>query len=488
MTLPIIAGFAPDPTICRVGDDYYLANSSFEYFPGAPIYHSVDLVNWKQLGNIIDRPEQMTFGGDSGGIYGSTLRHHDGVFWFVTTNMNNFRAGQVIYTAEDPAGPWSDPVRVPAIGIDPDLSWDSAGTCRLTLKVPSFDPSGEGEGFIGQAVIDPVSGEILSAVKSIWAGSGQSDTEGPHLYDIDGYWYLVVAEGGTQRGHMVTVARSVNPDGPFELSPVHPTLTHRSTTHSVQATGHADLVSISAGHWAMVYLGTRPWGMGYGFHLLGRETFAAGVVWEDGWPTVDESTFPAAVADYSFVDDFAGTRVHPRWVSPGRSLEFAQSDHGEFRLTSDSDLAALVTRVRDKHWRAEAAVCAVSGAAGMILRLDSEFWCELRIEGDLTTARAHLGELSVDLGTLVASGSIDTIAIESVPAPTAGWFPPSSPDRLRFTVRDERGEQVLGEIDGRYFSTEVAGGFTGRMIGVFVDHGSARIRRVVYGATEPPRT
>ncbi len=138
---PLLAGFYPDPSVLRVGDDYYLANSSFEYFPGAPLFHSRDLLSWIQIGNILTRRNQFRLGDarPSTGIYGSTLRHHGGQFWFITTNVSDFAAGQVLVSATDPAGPWTDPVLVSgATGIDPDLAWDEADACYLTWKAMDF--------------------------------------------------------------------------------------------------------------------------------------------------------------------------------------------------------------------------------------------------------------------------------------------------------------------------------------------------------------
>src|SRR6478735_5604408 len=198
---PVIPGFHPDPTICRVGFDYFLATSSFEYFPGAPIFHSRDLVTWTQIGNILTRRSQFRAGtsGPSTGIYGSTLRHRDGHFWFVTTNVSDFESGQLIVHATDPAGPWSDPVFVPeAIGIDPDLCWDDDGACYLTWHVLDFTVGGQG---IRQAPIDLATGELLEPAYPVWQGSGMPMAEGPHLYHIGDSWYMMLAEGGTERGH-----------------------------------------------------------------------------------------------------------------------------------------------------------------------------------------------------------------------------------------------------------------------------------------------
>lgn len=489
--IPVIAGFAPDPTVCRVGDDYYVANSSFEYFPAAPIFHSTDLVRWRQIGNILDRPEQFEIGAgeDSGGIYGSTLRFHDGLFWFVTTNMNTFMAGQLIVHAEDPAGPWSDPVHVSnAIGIDPDLTWDEAGVCYLTYKVPNLDPAGGTAPFIGQAQVDPFTGTLLTDVIPITQGTGLAETEAPHLYQIGSWWFLLTAEGGTQRGHLASIARSTSPSGPFEPSPHGPLITHRSTDHPVQSAGHADLVQTADGTWSAVFLGTRPWGMGPGFHTIGRETFLTGIDWtEDGWPVSVEERHVVEPDDHSFTDGFApDDPLDPRWLAVARHLDFVERSAVGARLVTSDQPAPLVTRVRDRYWTAQAELAAVDGSGGMLVRLDSQHWCEIVVAGDVVRAVAHLSGMSVELGSAQAPPGDVVLRIEAVPAPWTGMFPPAGPDRLEFSVGAREASTPLGGIDGRYLSTEVAGGFTGRTVGLLVRDGQINARRFTYHAGPQP--
>src|ERR1043165_9586655 len=189
---PVIPGFHPDPSICRVGEDYYLACSSFEYFPGVPLFHSRDLVHWTQIGNALDRPGQLRLPLDSpssGGIYAPTLRHHDGRFWLIVTNVTEGE-GNLLFTGTDPAGPWSDPIRLAGVpGIDPDLAWDEDGNCWCTTAG------------VRQVRLDPYTGRTLGAPYRIWSGSpGAQAPEAPHLYQIGDYWYLLIAEGGTERG------------------------------------------------------------------------------------------------------------------------------------------------------------------------------------------------------------------------------------------------------------------------------------------------
>ncbi len=274
---PIIPGFHPDPSICRVGDDFYLVSSSFEYFPGVPIFQSRDLIHWKQIGHCLTRPSQLPLDGcwASGGIWAPTIRHHNGTFYMTTTNVTG--GGHFFITATDPAGEWSEPVWVDGKGFDASLFFDEDGKAYFQWYVY---PLG-----IHQTEIDLASGKHLTTPRIVWEGSGGRSPEGPHLYKIGGDYYLLAAEGGTEDGHMVTISRSQSVWGPWEPCPHNPILTHRSLDRPIQTTGHGDLVQARDGHWWLVFLGTRP--VGYPrYHLLGRETFLAPVTWKDGWPVV----------------------------------------------------------------------------------------------------------------------------------------------------------------------------------------------------------
>ncbi|MDX3410573.1 glycoside hydrolase family 43 protein, partial [Streptomyces sp. ME02-6977A] len=276
---PVISGFHPDPSVCRVGDDYYLVCSSFEYFPGLPLFHSKDLVHWEQIGNVLDRPGQLPLpvpgAKASGGLYAPTIRHHDGRYWVINTNIDG--GGNFVVSARRPEGPWRDPVWIDLPGIDPDLAWEEDGTCWCAFSGP--------EGGINMARIDPVEGTVLEQPFVTWSGSGLKYPEAPHLYRIGDWWYLLIAEGGTERGHSVSVARSRSPRGPWQGAPSNPLLSHSGTPRPIQNTGHADLVEAPDGSWWMVLLGVRPRGFTPDVHVLGRETFLTPVEWDaDGWP------------------------------------------------------------------------------------------------------------------------------------------------------------------------------------------------------------
>lgn len=276
---PIIPGFHPDPSICRVGDDYYVVNSSFEYFPGVPIYHSRDLVNWELIGNVLDRDSQLPLKGASSwlGIYAPTIREHDGVFYMITTNVGN--GGNFLVTATDPRGPWSEPVWLEQQGIDPSL-WFEGGKCYMVSNPDNT---------IMLCEIDPQSGKQLTPSRPLWRGTGGRYPEGPHLYKKDGWYYLLISEGGTELAHKLTIARSRNIYGPYESNPGNPIFTHCSMAgqgSQIQGTGHGDLVQTPDGSWWLAFLAYRNFGGSY--HHLGRETYLAPVTWKrGGWPVVN---------------------------------------------------------------------------------------------------------------------------------------------------------------------------------------------------------
>ncbi|MCL1883300.1 MAG: glycoside hydrolase family 43 protein [Defluviitaleaceae bacterium] len=282
---PIISGYYPDPSICKdeKTGDYYLVTSSFEFFPGVPVFRSRDLINWEQVGHCLTRPEQLPLkeAGASGGIYAPTIRYHQGKFYMVTTNVSS--DGHFFVTADDPAGEWSDLIWIKdsngerVNGIDPSLFFDDDGKVYFTYTDYGMK----------QAEIDLKTGRV-GEIRNTWGGIGGRNAEAPHLYKIDGKYYLLLAEGGTETGHMVTIARSDSPWGPFESCPHNPILSNSHTYSPVQATGHGDLIIGPDGKWWMVFLAFRttvPY-----FHHLGRETNIVPVDWENGWPMIKNYT------------------------------------------------------------------------------------------------------------------------------------------------------------------------------------------------------
>jgi xylan 1,4-beta-xylosidase len=473
-TEPVLPGFHSDPTVCRSGHDFFLACSSFEYFPGAPVYHSIDLQDWTQIGNVIDRSGQtdLLSGGPSSGIYGSTLRYHDGRFWFVTTNING-RSGQLVFSADDPAGPWSDPVAVPAAnGIDPDLAWDEDHTCYLTWCGTHPD----GSGGIMQLTIDPTTGAALGSPRPLWSGTGMRNPEGPHLYQVGDWWYLLLAEGGTGLGHSVSVARAREPRGPYEPCPLNPIFTHRSTDHPVQSVGHADLVDTPDGRWFATFHGTRPRGGFPEFHVLGRETFLATVEWQDSWPVFIEHDLPAA-ASAGFCDDFRAS-LHHRWVSPSGCLAGVATGSGGLLLDAGESTRPVVTRVTDRGWVVRATLDVSEGSGRALVYLDDHHWYGVDLTAGLARGVARIGPLEQVLGEAAAPGPQAVVQLRA--APNYGY---GGPDEIHLELVTPQGVHDLGALDGRYLSTEVAGGFTGRMVGLQATAGVLAVTRFAYNAT-----
>ncbi len=318
---PIITGYNPDPSICRVGEDYYIVNSTFEYFPGVPIYHSKNLVNWELKGYCLTEENQLWLKGchPSGGIYAPTLRYHNGTFFMVTTNVSG-KGNFIVYT-EDIEKKWSEPVWVDQGGIDPSLLFDDDG--KVYFVSTNRDKNGKAAMFLCE--VNPFTGERLTESVVISRGCGGRYPEGPHMYKWFGKYYLMLAEGGTEYGHMETMLRADNPYGPYEECPFNPILTHRDDMREeIYGTGHADMMQDHNGNWWLVCLGIRPCQEKSNrvlLHNLGRETFLAPVKWtEDGWPVVGENglislemegPLPGNVPELvnrNFYDDFSGNK------------------------------------------------------------------------------------------------------------------------------------------------------------------------------------
>lgn len=275
---PIITGMNPDPSICRVGDDFYLATSTFEYFPGVPIYHSKDLVHWKLIGHALGNKTNCPLMGaaSSGGNYAPAIRYNNGTFYVSCTNYGGAGSEGAFYvTATDPSGPWSDPVWVGNWNVDPSITFANDSMYWVS-------PDNKGSFMVG--TYDSVQKKFIKPLQLVASGLGGSAPEGPHMYKINGYYYLMSAEGGTGYEHREVIQRSRSPYGPFEPSPYNPVISNMNRPDSpFQAIGHGDLVQLPDSCWWLVCLGFRP--QGSKFHHLGRETFLAPVKWtEDGWP------------------------------------------------------------------------------------------------------------------------------------------------------------------------------------------------------------
>jgi len=296
VTNPVLAGFYPDPSICRVGNDYYLVNSTFCYYPGLPLFHSTDLVNWKQIGFAMDRPEQLDLDSLSLslGLYAPAIRYYKGTYYITCTVVA--KGGNFIITARNPKGPWSNPVWLPPVkGIDPSLFFDDDGKAYIVFnsRAPEDKPLYDGHCTIRLYEVDLTTLQVKGEEKILVNGGTDISKkpkwiEGPHLYKNNGYYYLMCAEGGTEYGHSEVIFRSKKVDGPYEPWSGNPILTQRTLDVNrpkpVTSTGHADLVAAKDGNWYAVFLGCRPYKDDY--YNTGRETFMAPVQWKDGWPVI----------------------------------------------------------------------------------------------------------------------------------------------------------------------------------------------------------
>lgn len=279
---PVIRGMNPDPSICRAGEDYYLAASTMFLYPGVPIHHSRDLVHWRLIGHCLTRPAHFQPEKTQGPpmIYAPTLRYHNGIFTMITTNVHG--GGNFYVTATDPAGPWSDPIVIDQDVFDPSLLFDDDGKVYYTRRGAMRDKD------VVQAEIDIKTGRLLAPLRSIGYGMVSDDAEGPHLYHIGDWYYLLLAEGGSRFLHMASVGRSRSPWGPFDPCPHNPIIAqHEAWWHPVRSIGHGDLVQAHDGTWWIIFLGTRHASYD-ALSILGRETFLAPVEWHDGWPVVNK--------------------------------------------------------------------------------------------------------------------------------------------------------------------------------------------------------
>jgi alpha-N-arabinofuranosidase len=490
---PVIRGFHPDPSICRNGDDYYLATSTFEYFPGVPIFHSKDLINWRKIGHALTRTSQLNLDGrkSSKGIFAPTLRCGNGQFYMITTDMEG--AGNFIVHTRDPAGPWSEPIKVqePSFHMDPSLLFDDDGKVYYTRH------EGNERGGIVQAEIDVATGQLKGELKRIWNGTGGVWPEGPHLYKINGWYYLLIAEGGTSYDHTVTMARAKTPWGPFEAAPNNPVFTHRDRPDlPLQATGHADLVQTPEGRWFMVMLGIRPVGRD---HHLGRETLLAPVEWTgDGWLKVNggaplsESMRVAGLPPRHpwpkapVRDDFDARTLGLEWTfvrGPGEGLYSLTAKPGTLRLKGNQvSLSEIGTpafigrRQTELHARAatllDFAPTSAEQSAGLALRMNEDHHYQLLVSGSGKGRTIRLltrvkGETAVLREAPIGAGEVK-LAVRAYP------------DRYVFAYRVGNGKavDVFGQAPTQPLSSENAGGFTGVFIGM-VAHGAG-------GAAMPP--
>lgn len=486
---PILPGFHPDPSICRVGSDYYLVTSTFEWFPGLPVFHSRDLVHWRSIGHALDRPDQLPLDGvaPSAGLFAPTLRHHDGTFYLLCTLVDGqTRSGNFAVTASDPAGPWSDPYWLEGDGFDPSLFFDDDGRAWFHGTRPKAKSEYDGDNEIWARELDTAAMRLVGDEYVLWDGAvkGAIWPEGPHIYKVGESYYLLSSEGGTDIDHAVVVARSDSVLGPYENNPRNPILTHRhlGRDYPITGAGHADLVQTPDGEWWMVLLAMRPYG-GY-FYNLGRETFLARVRWEDGWPTVEplavepraehpapglpEHRWPAEPG----CDHFDSAALGPAWSllrTPREQWWSLTERPGHLRLRlrpeslADRANPSFVAR-RQQHMDFAAFTAmdfvprTAHECAGLALIQNDAFHIRFVRSGD-------------GLELVVRERGQDRVAARA-DAPAAdrlllGVEARGQEYSFRYAAEPGQWRALGGPVDGRLLSTPVAGGFVGASVGLY---------------------
>lgn len=498
---PILAGFYPDPTICKAGDRFYMTNSTFSYFPGLPIFESTDLINWKQIGHAMDRPEQLNTEGQgvSRGLFAPAITYHDGTFYIVCTQVD--KGGNFVITATDPAGPWSDPIYLGELnGIDPSLFFDEDGRLYIVYNsvAPDNEPLYDGHRTIRMYELDSeslqpigeqtilVNGGVDISQEPVWI-------EAPHIYKINGYYYLMCAEGGTAYNHSEVIFRSKDVRGPYEPGPVNPILTQRhldpSRPNPVTTAGHADMVQLDNGDWWAVFLACRPY---EGNHFnIGRETFLAPVKWQDEWPVINpdfeevQYAYPTPMGNavdttlftyngnFTFQDEFEGDSLgltymflrtpHEQWYEMANGALTMQ-----LRPETASGLSnpSFVGHRQQQHTGSVATALDFqpdneNEKAGLLAFQSETHHYLLAKSMQDRQAVVQLLQSSEDQLTEITSQPVSGEQIQlKITFDGADYT---------FAYAENEGEwQVLQEnVDGKFLSTEEAGGFVGTVLAMY---------------------
>lgn len=513
-TNPILAGYYPDPSICKAGNDYYLVNSSFAYYPGLPIFHSKDLVNWQLINYALNSPEQLNLDGAgvSRGLFAPALTYHNGIFYLICTNVSG--VGNFVITAKDPKGKWSNPVKLPQLnGIDPSVFFDDNDKSYIvynsippdnislynghrTIRMIAFDA--DNLKVTGEEKILVNGGTDISK-KPVWI-------EGPHLYKKNGWYYLMCAEGGTGYNHSEVVFRSKSVDGPFVSYENNPILTQRQLDpkrkNPVTTTGHADLVEDNQGNWWGVFLGCRPYEGDY--YNTGRETFMAPVVWKDGWPVFSlggdevKYSYPIhAVANknaekfngnYHFKDDFKKPALNQRYNflrtvhEPWYSIN-AKAGALSIKLRSEScsgNQNPSFIGFHQPHLKGYAATAIKfetnkeNEKAGLLIFQNERsyyFLCQ-SVKDNKPIVELYKGDTLLTARPLfIKKGDNLLLKIEA------------DNDKYSFyySNRNNQWETLLKEADGKYLSTKAAGGFVGCLYAMYAtSNGKSSDNTAVY--------
>lgn len=498
---PLIAGFNPDPSIVRVDGVYWLVTSTFEYLPGIPVYRSDDLIEWQHVGEVIERsaqaigiPETPT----NGGVWAPTIRWHNGRFFVIVTIAMG--RGCMVYSTLDPASGWDDGVLIDAIeGIDPDLAWDDEGVAIVTysalVTVPG--PDFGHHGGIRQADVDLATGRILDGPRDLWSGTGRKFPEAPHLYRRDGAWYLLIAEGGTERGHGASIARGADPRGPFERGPANPFMTAVGTDNAIQNAGHGDFVEGPDGQSLLVHLGVRPRGATAAFSALGRETFVTPVTWVDGWPQAEPPALaPRASGDLEIHAPVDGA-LASGWIGVRRfAAELADLESAPGRITLHGEGADLTHDQpvflgrRQRHQTASASTSVEANedaVGGIAVRYDERsvysLLTHVDASGQTVVAEARVPGVVQQWSVRLPRGPLD-LELDAHRPNSADFADAMTSDRIRFVVRQGETEHELADVDGRHLSAEAATSFTGRVIGLVAVEGKLTFDALRYRGTD----
>jgi len=516
---PILAGYYPDPSIVRVGNDYYMVNSTFGFFPGIPVFHSRDLVNWTQLGNALERPGQIPFDGvplGNGGVYAPSINYRDGTFYVINTCIGC--GGNFVVTATNPAGPWSDPIWMPHLdGIDPSIFFDEDGKTYVVHQRTPEQKRYDAHSAIWVMEVDPETFGPRSEDVLLVDGGDEApwDTdylEGPHIYKIGGHYFLSAAGGGTGYYHQQLVYRSDHIFGPYSANPGNPVLTQfglpDDREHPVTATGHADMFQDSNGGWWAVFLGTRVFDLTTppqdpGNFLTGRETFMLPVKWVDGWPVildkgravpyqVKKPGLPpgrpakhAMTGNYEVHEAFTSDSLGPEWL-------FVRTPHAKWWKTGGGALILepRAERIGDKkqpsfvgrrlaHMRAsfgaelEFLPQAQYDEAGLLAVQNDDYFYAFGLgmnEADQTVLRVRkkAGNNDPEWGNTVAETRVDIEAGEPV-------FLRVNIDHavlgFSYSLDGRNYVTLLDKADSGPLTTAMAGGFTGAVVGMYAEGG-----------------
>jgi alpha-N-arabinofuranosidase len=456
---PVIRGFYPDPSVCKANGKYYLVASSFQYFPGVPLFESDDLINWRQIGYCLTRKSQLPLDkiDSSCGIFAPTIRYNNGRFYMTTTNVN--AGGNFYVFTDDIYGGWSEPIYVRQEGIDPSFYFEDGKAYFMS----------NADGIV-QSEIDIETGRLLTEPKVLWRGTGGRYLESPHLYKINGFYYLMAAEGGTEYGHMVTYARSESLWGPFEPYAANPVLTNRNLGgYPIQGVGHADLIDDNHGNWWLFHLGFRQIHRWLTFHHLGREVFLMPVDFKDGWFTVGDgiTTEEVTTGRISAVQEFRNTfnTIEPllrrflrnpnmeNFIFADDSIRIKSASDGD---TLDSAGSPAFVGLHQKEFDMELSVRVIAndGEAGVTVYMDENHHYDLCFDGSHVKLKLNIGDIKHVRTQIPADGSV-TLKIISDAVNYEFFYNGIS----------------LGKAQTRYLSSEVAGGFTGVVAGLYSQYG-----------------